>query len=57
MDLEVVAEGIETMEQWDFLATEECARGQGFFFSQPLPSDQFLQLLINPDEGLRTWRP
>lgn len=35
-DLEVVAEGIETLEQARFLRDAGCHCGQGFFFSKPL---------------------
>lgn len=35
--LKVVAEGIETKEQVEFLRSEQCELGQGFYFSKPLP--------------------
>lgn len=35
----VVAEGIETKEQLDFLKKSSCERGQGFFLCRPMPSD------------------
>ena len=31
----VLAEGIETQAQWDFLSREGCAKGQGYLFAQP----------------------
>ena len=34
--LPVLAEGIETEAQWDFLAREGCARGQGYLFAKPV---------------------
>jgi EAL domain-containing protein (putative c-di-GMP-specific phosphodiesterase class I) len=37
LDLEVVAEGVETNEQLAFLTAERCDRVQGFFFSQAIP--------------------
>jgi diguanylate cyclase (GGDEF)-like protein/PAS domain S-box-containing protein len=37
LDLEVVAEGVETSEQLAFLTAERCDRVQGFFFSQAIP--------------------
>ncbi len=43
LDLEVVAEGVETQEQWDVLAKSGCHYGQGYFFSRPLPLDRFEQ--------------
>jgi EAL domain-containing protein (putative c-di-GMP-specific phosphodiesterase class I) len=31
----VLAEGIETEAQWDFLARASCAKGQGYLFARP----------------------
>jgi predicted signal transduction protein with EAL and GGDEF domain len=41
MDLRVVAEGIETQVQADFLAAAGCRVGQGDLFSRPLPAAEF----------------
>jgi diguanylate cyclase (GGDEF)-like protein/PAS domain S-box-containing protein len=41
----VVAEGIETQEQFAFLQTRRCAEGQGYFFSRPVAAAQLAQLL------------
>ncbi|HWQ08374.1 MAG TPA: bifunctional diguanylate cyclase/phosphodiesterase, partial [Holophaga sp.] len=41
LGLAVIAEGVETQEQRDFLATQGCNLYQGYFFSRPLPPDQF----------------
>jgi EAL domain-containing protein (putative c-di-GMP-specific phosphodiesterase class I) len=35
-----LAEGIETEEQWRFLADLGCALGQGFYFSRPVPAEE-----------------
>ncbi len=43
--LNVIAEGIETPEQLEFLKKHQCARGQGFLFSKPLPQDEASELL------------
>jgi diguanylate cyclase (GGDEF)-like protein len=40
--LKVVAEGVETKAQLDFLLREGCDEVQGFLFSKPLPYDQFV---------------
>lgn len=37
--LEVVAEGVETLEQWEWLALEGCHQIQGYYFSKPLAPD------------------
>lgn len=41
----VIAEGVETQGQLDFLRTQQCDEGQGFLFSQPLSADDFAHLL------------
>ncbi len=40
MDLQVVAEGIETKAQRELLRLSGCRLGQGFLFSHPLPADE-----------------
>ena len=37
LDIEVVAEGVETIEQLDFLYKNNCEYIQGFYFSKPIP--------------------
>ncbi|OYD51820.1 EAL domain-containing protein [Acidovorax kalamii] len=41
---EVVAEGVETREQADFLAAEGCQFAQGFLFSKAVPREQLLRM-------------
>lgn len=41
LDLTIVAEGIENELQLDWLKSNECQIGQGFYFSQPLPQAEF----------------
>jgi diguanylate cyclase (GGDEF)-like protein len=36
LDMPVLAEGIETASQWEFLAREGCAKGQGYHFARPV---------------------
>jgi diguanylate cyclase (GGDEF)-like protein len=40
MDLEVVAEGVETRAQRELLRLSGCTWGQGFLFAEPLPPEQ-----------------
>ena len=46
LNLKVVAEGVETKEQLEFLCNKKCDIIQGYYFSKPLPVNQFTQLLI-----------
>jgi diguanylate cyclase (GGDEF)-like protein/PAS domain S-box-containing protein len=39
-----LAEGIETQEEWHALTDRGCERGQGFFFSRPVPADEILAI-------------
>ena len=41
LGMEIVAEGIETRDQVDFLAKQDCDLIQGFYFSKPLPVTEF----------------
>ena len=47
LNLKVVAEGVETPAQLDFLKTAGCDEYQGYHYSRPLPADQFQRLIRN----------
>lgn len=49
LGLTVIAEGVETREQLDFLREQECHHIQGFYFQRPLPADEFLTWCRNHD--------
>jgi diguanylate cyclase (GGDEF)-like protein/PAS domain S-box-containing protein len=46
LNLKVTAEGVETVQQLEFLRAHDCDEAQGFLFSEPLPAKDFVQLLI-----------
>lgn len=44
LNLKVIAEGVESTEQLDFLLDRKCNEMQGYLFSRPLSADNFAQL-------------
>jgi len=44
LNMEVIAEGVETTEQRDWLAALGCEYAQGYLFSRPRPFDEFMEL-------------
>jgi len=46
LDLDVVAEGVETESQVDSLLAMQCGYGQGFYFSRPVEADPVDRLLL-----------
>ncbi|HJV50955.1 MAG TPA: PAS domain S-box protein [Noviherbaspirillum sp.] len=53
LGMELVAEGIETREQLQFLAGQHCDEAQGFLLSPPLPADDCTRLLLS---GHAAWQ-
>lgn len=49
LDLPVVAEGVETEEQVSFLKSIGCNKGQGYYFSKPMPCNDFEKLLYKSE--------
>lgn len=45
LGLEVIAEGVETAEQFEFMRIHDCDLVQGYYLSRPLPKSQLIQLL------------
>jgi len=56
MNLQIIAEGVETEEQYAYLHALRCHEMQGYLFSPPLPANQFEELLAE-DEALILTRP
>ncbi|MDA3947772.1 MAG: EAL domain-containing protein, partial [Spirochaeta sp.] len=45
LNLRLVAEGIETPQQREFLTTHGCTEGQGYLYGKPMDRDTFVQFL------------
>jgi EAL domain-containing protein (putative c-di-GMP-specific phosphodiesterase class I) len=52
LDLEVIAEGVETREHLLLLREKGCDLMQGFFFSRPVPPDEFSKLLRDKNRSI-----
>ncbi len=46
MKMQVIAEGIETLDQLRFLKDRRCDAGQGYYFDKPLKADTFAKLVL-----------
>ena len=46
-NLQVIAEGVETEEQIDFLHKNNCSIVQGYYFSRPLPESKLIEWIQN----------
>lgn len=47
LSLEVIAEGVETHNQLEFLKSQECNEIQGYYLSEPLSVDELREMLTN----------
>jgi EAL domain-containing protein (putative c-di-GMP-specific phosphodiesterase class I) len=54
LGIEVIAEGIETLEQLELLAGWRCREGQGFYFAPPLLAEDLTPLLSRGRLGARS---
>ena len=45
LKLRVVAEGVETLKELEFLQAHHCDEAQGYYFSRPVPAGEFAKLL------------
>jgi EAL domain-containing protein (putative c-di-GMP-specific phosphodiesterase class I) len=49
-----LTEGVETRDQYDFLVAKGCKLFQGYYFSKPIPVDEFEDLIMSKDELIIT---
>jgi EAL domain-containing protein (putative c-di-GMP-specific phosphodiesterase class I) len=54
LNLRVIAEGVETAEELAFLRAHHCDEVQGYYFSRPVPPEQFARLLRTGIRGPST---
>jgi EAL domain-containing protein (putative c-di-GMP-specific phosphodiesterase class I) len=54
LDMNVIAEGVETASQARWLQALDCPQGQGYWFARPMPPETAEVLLENPRGWLRT---
>jgi EAL domain-containing protein (putative c-di-GMP-specific phosphodiesterase class I) len=45
LKLRVIAEGVETLKELEFLRAHNCDEAQGYYFTRPVPAEQFARLL------------
>jgi EAL domain-containing protein (putative c-di-GMP-specific phosphodiesterase class I) len=52
MDIKVLAEGVETLEQQEFMRSLHCDEMQGYYFSHPLP-EEYMKRLLQDTIGIK----
>ena len=57
LNLNIIAEGVEDIEQLHFLSTEDCSLIQGYLFSKPITADELLTTLKQPQLILNKMDP
>ncbi len=57
LNLEVVAEGVETVEQLTFLSQQKCNIAQGYHLAKPMSADEFERFLFSNSDRLICWEP
>jgi diguanylate cyclase (GGDEF)-like protein/PAS domain S-box-containing protein len=57
LKVRVVAEGVETVEQYEFLRNRGCDEVQGYYFARPLPAHEIIKLLLDGGRLIRPVQP
>ena len=52
LGMTVIAEGVENVEQWNFLNDHGCDLIQGFFAAEPLTEDDFIDFYHGATGGI-----
>lgn len=52
LGMEMIAEGVETLEQADFLRGRGCTQMQGYYFYKPMPREEY-EILLTDEEKIR----
>lgn len=47
LNLEIIAEGVENEEQIQFLKENGCDKVQGFYYSEPIPPQEFERIFMD----------
>jgi EAL domain-containing protein (putative c-di-GMP-specific phosphodiesterase class I) len=53
-DLTLVAEGVETKDDWDLIVTSGCDQVQGYYVAKPMPAEELIQWKNEWEAALRT---
>ncbi|MDD5329959.1 MAG: EAL domain-containing protein [Sulfuricella sp.] len=53
LGMNVIAEGVETQEQLEFLGVQKCDEYQGYYFSRAVPAEEIAYLLKSPSRAAR----
>ncbi|MCP5161739.1 MAG: EAL domain-containing protein [Hahellaceae bacterium] len=51
LGLKVIAEGVEEVDQLNFLKSHNCDFAQGYYFNRPVPADDFVKWVLNHDKS------